>query len=458
MSKHKKNKKHNSGKSGSVEIIDHVATAKPDNFTQEHMQHLAAPKSFNPTLGDDGQFKQGHYLQYDLKTVFRTRQDIASWNAALALAQYVIPRNFMLQLLYNEIEYDALLTSQIQNRKNQVFSLEFTLKKPDGTVDDVQTAMLAKHPMYRFLTHESLNSIFNGYSLVELSMTKTVDGKPLLIGDSIPRTNVVPQTGLFYPDYFNDVTSIAYREMPEFGTWILEFNSKTLGLLNKAVSHVLFKRFAQSCWSELCEIYGIPPRVMKTNTQDPVMLTRAQKMMKDMGAASWFIIDETEEFEWAQGVNTNGDVYSNLMDACRDEICLLIVGAIIGQDTKNGGRSKDEAAQEMLWLLVQSDMAMLEEHWNNIIIPALKKHGILTGELTFAYLPTEDIKQLWAMTIAALQFFKVDPKWIKDRFGIEITGEREQMIKANAGVTDPADLLFNPKSFFGKGRRLLKSA
>ncbi|WP_446662918.1 phage portal protein family protein, partial [Flavobacterium psychrophilum] len=35
-------------------------------------------------------------------------------------------------------------------------------------------------------------------------------------------------------------------------------------MLNKAVSHVLFKRFAQSCWSELCEIYGIPPRVLKT--------------------------------------------------------------------------------------------------------------------------------------------------------------------------------------------------
>jgi len=97
--------------------------------------------------------------------------------------------------------------------------------------------------------------------------------------------------------------------MPEYGAWILEFGQPgELGLLNNCVPHVLMKRFAQSCWSELCEIYDIPPRVMKTNTHDRGMVTRAEKMMKDMGSAAWFIIDGSEEFEFAQGVSTNGDV------------------------------------------------------------------------------------------------------------------------------------------------------
>src|SRR5690606_25031665 len=122
----------------------------------------------------------------------------------------------------------------------------------------------------------------------------------------IPRYNVVPQTGMFYPEYGDTSRGIAYRELPEFGTWILEFNSETLGLMNKLVPMALFTRFMESCWSELGEIYGIPPRVLKTNTQDATMLKRAESMMRDMGSASWFIIDETEEFEFAKGVATNG--------------------------------------------------------------------------------------------------------------------------------------------------------
>lgn len=34
-------------------------------------------------------------------------------------------------------------------------------------------------------------------------------------------------------------------------------------------------------------------------------------MLREMGAAAAFVIDTTEEFQFAQGVTTNGDVYSN---------------------------------------------------------------------------------------------------------------------------------------------------
>lgn len=382
------------------------------------------------------------FLPYTAKSVSRVRQDIQSWNIALNTAQSDEPKNFALQLLFNEIKLDAHLTSQIENRKQQIFSSEFSLKNAKGEVDAEQTALLKKLPAYRSLSHAALDNTYYGYSLVELSLESTVTGEKNLKVELLPRTNVVPQTGLFYPDYSED-KNIPYREMAEFGTWILEFYSGELGLLNKTVSHVLFKRFAQSCWSELCEIYGIPPRVMKTNTQDTVMLTRAERMMEDMGAAAWFIIDETENFEWATGVSTNGDVYKNLIALCTNEISLLISGAVIGQDTINGNRSKDESAQEMLWQLVQSDMAMLEENWNNIIIPALIKIGILKGDVHFEFEPTEDVKQLWNITKEALNFYTIDPDWVKEKFGIEITGERQQQ------VLTPGNNLSYDNDFFG---------
>src|SRR6185437_10934502 len=318
----------------------------------------------NQDLGIVTDDTKKRFLPFDSKAVYRVRRDIADWNFALDLARYIQPKNWMLQNLYDDIMIDALLTSQTENRDNRILSLDFNIRV-NGEIDKEQTLMLKNHPLYRFLSLEKMGMKKRGYSLVELSMNKDINGNLVLTGESIPRTNVVPQTGLFYHDYYDDINVIKYRELPEFGKWILEYyKGEPLGLFNKAVPHVLFKRFAQSCWSELCEIYGIPPRVMKTNTQDKTQLNRASQMMKDLGSAAYFVIDNTEEFEWAQGVSTNGDVYKNLIDLCRDELCLLIAGAIIGQDTKNGARSKDESAMDMLWLLVKSDMAMLEDLWN----------------------------------------------------------------------------------------------
>jgi phage gp29-like protein len=377
------------------------------------------------------------FLPYEMKAVSRVRQDIKNWNIALDMSRTDEPTNWAMQLLYNEALLDAHLTSQLENRKQQVFSLGFLLKTENGEIDEVQTDFLKNAQFYRQLTNIMLDTKYYGYNLVELALEKTSDKQKLTILQ-IPRTNITPQNGRFFKDYTNNRDFINYRNLAEFGTWVLEFIPNgiqdanfDLGLLNKAIPHVLFKRFAQSCWSELCEIYGIPPRVMKTNTQDNVMLKRAEQMMSDMGAAAWFIIDETESFEFAQGVSTNGDVYKNLMDVCRNEISLLISGAVIGQDTVNGNRSKEESSQNMLWELVKSDMAMLEDYWNNTIIPALQRIGILKGNIKFEFEQAEDLDQLFKFTTGLLPFKEVDNDWLKEKFGVEVTGNRNSGIDAN---------------------------
>jgi phage gp29-like protein len=215
--------------------------------------------------------------------------------------------------------------------------------------------------------------------------------------------------------------------MKEYGTFILEFgNVEDLGLLNCAVPHVLFKRFAQSCWSELCEIAGIPPRVMKTDTQNTAMLRRAERMMKDMGAAAWFIIDESEKFEWAESSKATGDVYQKLMTFCNNEISMLISGAVMGQDTKNGSRSKESAMQETLQTLVDSDLSLIEQYWNSVVLPALANIGIIPSDLVFSYPESEDIEQLWKMTNEALgNGYDMDLEWANKTFGFKLTGLKQ---------------------------------
>lgn len=365
--------------------------------------------------------REGLVRQIVPKAISRVRKDMESWRRALRHADSVErPRRRELMDLYADVMLDALLTSQIEQRIGRTLSAEFSLKDAADKVNEEATRMLAEAVWLPLLMRYILESTFYGHSLVEFLVSERTGLEVTLV----PRQNVVPEEGLFLFDSTADA-SIRYREMREYGTYVLEFGSpRNYGLLNKAVPHALFKKFAHACWSELCEIYGIPPRYIKTNTQDAAMLDRAEEMLREMGAAAYFIIDTTEEFQFAQGVSTNGDVYNNLISLCNSEMSLLISGAQIGQDTKNGNRSKEEVAVKQLEKYVNSDKRLVEDYMNSTVLPALFRLGFLPDGLRFSFNSEEDTGQLWERTAQAMQYYDIDPDWIRDKFGIEVTGKR----------------------------------
>ena len=381
------------------------------------------------------QRREGYVSKIVPKTISRTRADISTWKNALRAADNVEnPRRARLQNLYTDILLDAHLTSQIELRMQHSLSVPFVLKR-ESEIDEKNTALLKAASWKNEIDREILWADYRGNSLIEL----TTENNTLCV-TSLPRNNIIPEKGILLLSE-DDTTGIDYRNCREYGTWLLEFGSRTnYGLLNKAIPHVLFKRFAQSCWSELCEIYGIPPRFIKTDTQDPEMLSRAEAMLRDMGSAAYFIIDREESFEFAKGADTNGDVYNNLISLCNSEISLLITGAVIGQDTKNGNRSKEESSIKLLDKIVQADKKTLESYWNGTVIPALVKIGILPEGLTYELQQEEDIEKLWGMTREALPYMDIDPEWMKDKFGIQVTGKKE--------VTGGGGLRIDTSDFF----------
>lgn len=384
-------------------------------------QNLAV-KTSSASAPKTAQRKDGYIGKVTPKSISRTRADISTWKGALRSADSVDnPRRARLYSLYEDILLDAHLTSQIELRIQSVLSTPFVLQL-NGDNSDEWTDVLRSARWKTALDRNVLWSIFFGISLVELTTTPLGE---LSVG-LLPRNNIIPNKGIFLFSE-DDTTGIKYRELREYGTWILEFGQPNdYGLLNKAVPHVLFMRFAQACWSELCEIYGIPPRVIKTNTQDPQMLDRAEAMMRDMGSAAYFIIDESETFEFARGADTNGDVYRNLMSACKEAISVLINGAVLGQDTANGNRSKEESSLKLMEKLTMSDKRLLEDSWNGVIIPALTRIGMLPEGITYKIQQEEDVEKLWKQTHEALEYYEVDPIWIKTKFGIEVTSPRQQ--------------------------------
>lgn len=354
------------------------------------------------------------------KSLTQTVRDIGDLRRARQIAGAALnPKQYLLQEIFSTIMEDAHLTSQVNNRREQTISADFALYTPDNKIDEKATDIMMSLPFMQDLFGYILDSELYGSSLVELSVERNVQKISL-----IDRRNVVPDFGRFYEDTAFD-NYIEYREAKEYGRWLLEFNAEHLGILNKAVPHALFKKFAQSCWSELCEIYGIPPRVMKTDTRDPGMLDNAENMMRDIGAAAWFIIDTTEEFEFAQGVSTNGDVYNNLIRLCNNEMSMLVSGAVVGQDTKNGNESKEKISMELTDRLVQADKRMVENYMNTLVIPALYRIGWIPATTSkFKFSAAEDLDKLFDMTVKIMPHKKVNDDWIKEKFGIEVEGDR----------------------------------
>ena len=369
------------------------------------------------------------------KTVTKTSRDIADWKHAQSYAQRAeSPKFYLLQDIYDTVADDALLTSQVNNRHERTVATPFELVNPDGKVDDRLTEQLKGIALVPDIIKAMLDSELYGCSLVELS---NPNGIPEIY--IVPRQNLDPVCGRFYPDqYLNSF--IPYRETAEYGKWILEFNSGHLGLLNKTVPHILFKKFAQSCWSELCEIYGIPPRYVKTNTQDEQMLARAEQMLSDMGAAAAFVIDTNEEFQFAQGVSTNGDVYANLIRLCNNEVSMLISGAIIGQDTENGNYSKEQSSIGMLDRLIESDRRMVETYMNAVVIPAFTAIGWLPqNSCRFRFAAVEDPEHTWQLVKDILPYKDVDNDWLTEKFGIPV---KDKQLSLESGLSDGTDRFF----------------
>ena len=350
------------------------------------------------------------------------RKDIADWQAAKQAALRVgNPRFCRLQELFDYIMDDAHLTSQILLRKSMPLGAEFDLVRDNGEVDEQATYRLTVMPATRLLLDAILDAQLYGYSLVELN-PRPESPDPLAL-TVIDRRHIDPVNGLVLIDT-SDSDGIPYRQLKEFGSYILEFRGKGLGLLDKAVPHVLFKRFAQSCWSEFCEVCGMPPRVIKTNTQDPKLRQQYLDMLANYGSGANGVIDIDDEMLFVATNASNGEAYENLIRVCSNEISLLVNGAVLGQDTRYGSNSKEQNSTKLNGKLIKSDFDFVEANFNTTVNPALVALGIIPPGLRFRFRQQEDISELFDQTMRAAQYFDVDPKWVKVKFGIEVLGPR----------------------------------
>lgn len=88
-------------------------------------------------------------------------------------------------------------------------------------------------------------------------------------------------------------------------------------------------------------------------------------------------------------------MYKNLIDTCNQQLSLLNLAAVLGQDTVNGNRSKEESSSKLLDSVVKADNRFIESSFNRIILPALASIGVLKPGLRLVIAKEVDVEKLW---------------------------------------------------------------
>jgi len=353
----------------------------------------------------------------------RARKDINNWRVALQQAENVDnPKRVLLYSLYDELVIDANLSAEIQKRILAVRGNQFSVFNiKDGSTDNEKTALLTKPWFYNFI-ELAMESIFWGHSLIQIG--DLIEGEISNV-QLVNRKHVIPEKGLFIYRQ-NDEKGVFYREDKQYVNWLLEVGEKKdLGLLNKTSPHVLYKRFANSAWSEYCEIFGMPLRYGKTNVKDTESLNRMENMMINMGAAAYAVIDEDEEINFVQAQGGKGEVYDNLINRANSEISKLINGAVIGEASSGGSRSKEEVGERTGNMITEADKQFLEGYINETLIPRLILLGYPFNGFAFRFEKSKDIKSLWEITQGLLTHYDVDEDFITKTFGIPVSKKKE---------------------------------
>lgn len=354
----------------------------------------------------------------------RAQKDILSWRNALIAAENVDnPRRYALIQLYKEIILDAHLSGQIELRKRRVLSSKFSVYDANNNLDITLTWAL-KQPAIQQIMEYILDAIFWGHSLIQIDHVEPFDnGKGGITSVTlIPREHVMPEKGWLLPHYY-DTTGISYRDT--FYPWLIETpDYSNLGLLSKTAPYVLYKRFALASWSEFAELFGSPMRIGKTNTRDTTMINRMYDMLKNMGSMAFGVFDKDEEINFIETARSNGEVFMQLIETCNAEISKLINGAVIGENTSEGSRAKEQVGDQIHQIITAADKKYLENVMNTIVFPILIQHGYPLDNCTFAFEEEKDLNNLWDITYQALQYYDIDEEWIKETFGIQIIGKK----------------------------------
>jgi phage gp29-like protein len=356
----------------------------------------------------------------------RVRQDATKFNIAVQAAESpMYPNRFLLMQTYQQIVLDGQVQSAMLQRKSKVLCKRFMVCNPDGEMDETKTAYFNQKWFYDF-QNLALDSIFWGFSCVQFG---AIMNDRYTSVDLIPRIYVVPEFSLVRTNTATVTEGKHFDEAP-YNNWCIGVGEKKdLGLLMYLAPYVIWKKNAMAAWAEFAEVFGSPIRIGKTDVRDEMTRKNMENMLRNMGVASWAVLDLNDNIELMQASRTDAyAVFDKMVERCNSEISKIILGQTGTTDEKSysGSANVHEGVAEMI---AKQDTLKMQFIIEDQLVPMMIRNGFdLTG-CTFKYDDSESLP-LAEQAKIDVDFLKagikLEHEYLEHKYGVEIQDEMEE--------------------------------
>jgi len=316
---------------------------------------------------------------------YRIRESILSWKEALRLAEqkdvnFKADRRSLLRI-YDEVMLDNHLQSVVELRKEKVLEYPFYIYK-NGVEDMESTSKINSEWFYNLLSY-ILDITFYGHSLVQIESIYENNITKLSL---IDRQNVIPETGEFMKDVYNNLDTISYLE-PKMYSWLFEIYKERndLGILKSLAPLVLWKRSAMSAWAEYTEIFGMPIRIATTTSSIPEERKRLAEFVQNIGKSAWAVLDTQEKIEFVENSKADAfNVYDRFIDTINKEISKAVLGVTLLNE-EGSSYSQGKIHSDQSEIKTASDLRNIEFIIKDKVLPKLINLGILPENCEFKF-------------------------------------------------------------------------
>ena len=352
----------------------------------------------------------------------RVRQDATKFNIALQAAESpMYPNRFLLMQTYQQIVLDGQVQSAMLQRKSKILSKKFMVYGPDGECDETKTALFNQKWFYDFQSM-ALDSIFWGFSCVQFG---AIMNDKYTSVELIPRIYVVPEFSLVRTNTAT-VTEGKHFDVSPYNNWCIGVGEKKdLGLMMYLAPYVIWKKNSLAAWAEFAEVFGSPIRVGKTDVRDEMTRKNMENMLRNMGVASWAVLDLNDNIELMQASRTDAyAVFDKMVERCNSEISKIILGQTGTTDEKaySGSANVHEGVAAMI---AKQDTLKMQFIIEDQLVPMMIRNGFdLTG-CTFKYDESESLPLIEQAKIDAsfMPYVKFDNEYLENKYGIELMDE-----------------------------------
>jgi hypothetical protein len=372
----------------------------------------------------------------------RVRQDATKFNIALQAAESpMYPNRFLLMQTYQQIVLDGQVQSAMLQRKSKILSKKFMVYGPDGECDESKTALFNQKWFYDFQSL-SLDSIFWGFSCIQFGAI--INDKYSSV-ELIPRIYVVPEFSLVRTNTAT-VTEGKHFDVSPYNNWCIGVGEKKdLGLMMYLAPYVIWKKNAMAAWAEFAEVFGSPIRVGKTDVRDELTRKNMENMLRNMGVASWAVLDLNDNIELMQASRTDAyAVFDKMVERCNSEISKIILGQTGTTDEKSysGSANVHEGVAAMI---AKQDTLKMQFIIEDQLVPMMIRNGFdLTG-CTFKYDDSENLPLMEQAKIDAsfMPYVKFEHEYLEHKYGIELQDEMGMEEEEKEELTNIAKRLRN---------------